>query len=251
MPQALFRFYAELNDFLPRERRQVTFAHSLTGRASVKDVIESLGVPHTEVDLILVNGISVDFSTIVADGDQISVYPVFEALDIRPVVRLRPQPLREPAFVLDTHLGKLAAHLRLLGFDTLYTNDCADDALLRLSVDEKRILLTRDRGLLKRRELTHGYCVRAADPTEQIREVLEHFDLWGAARPFTRCLSCNGRLEAVPPEAVGDRVPPDVQAAQSEYMACPGCGRVFWRGSHYDHLRRFVEAVLSAGPAGR
>ena len=249
MPQAVFRFYAELNDFLPRERRQASFSHAVTGRASVKDVIESLGVPHTEVDLILVNGLSVDFGHIVADGDRVSVYPVFEAMDISPVIRLRPQPLRETAFVLDTHLGKLAAHLRLLGFDTLYHNDRADEALLRLSVDERRILLTRDRGLLKRRELTHGYYVRATDPDVQIREVLGHFDLWASARPFTRCLACNGQLEAVPREAVADHVPPDVLAEQSEYRRCSGCGRVFWRGSHYDALSRFVEAVLAARPA--
>lgn len=250
MPQALFRFYAELNDFLPRERRQVAFAHPVTGRASIKDVIEALGVPHTEVDLILVGGVSVDFSYRVEDGDQVSVYPVFEALDIAPLVRLRPRPLREPAFVLDTHLGKLAGHLRLLGFDTLYRNDNADDVLLRISVDEKRILLTRDRGLLKRRELTHGYCVRASEPRVQIREVLEHFDLRGAARPFTRCLSCNGQLAAAPREAVIHRVPPDVQAHQSEFQRCAGCGKVYWRGSHYEHLQRFVEYVLAAKPAG-
>ena len=250
MPQALFRFYAELNDFLPRERRQVAFTYGVTGRASVKDAIEALGVPHTEVDLILVGGVSVEFSYRVADGDQISVYPVFEALDITPLVRLRPRPLREPAFVLDTHLGKLAGHLRLLGFDTLYRNDYADEYLVRVSVDEQRIVLTRDRGVLKRRELTHGYCVRASDPHAQIREVLERFDLWGAARPFTRCLSCNGWLEATPLAAVVDRVPPDVQAHQTEYQRCAGCGRVYWRGSHYAHLSRLVEAILGAKPVG-
>jgi uncharacterized protein len=250
MPQALFRFYAELNDFLPRERRQAAFTYGVTGRASVKDVIEALGVPHTEVDLIVVRGVSVDFSYRVADGDQISVYPVFEALYITPLVRLRPRPLREPAFVLDTHLGKLAGHLRLLGFDTLYRNDYADEHLVRISVDEQRIVLTRDRGLLKRRELTHGYCVRASAPHVQIREVLERFDLWGAARPFTRCLSCNGRLEAAPLAAVADRVPPDVQAYQTEFQRCAGCGRVYWRGSHYDYLSRFVEAILGSKLAG-
>src|SRR3989338_9144205 len=116
MSRAHFRFYEELNDFLPPERRKTTFTREFRNRASVKDMIEALGVPHTEVDLILVNGASVDFSYLVQDGDRISVYPMFESFDIRPLVHLRPRPLREPKFVLDTHLGKLAVYLRLLGF---------------------------------------------------------------------------------------------------------------------------------------
>ncbi len=194
MPQVVLRFYAELNDFLPRERRQAPFAHTFAGRRSVKDLIEALGVPHTEVDLILVKGVSVDFSYLPQDGDQISVYPVFEAVDISPLVRLRPRPLREPKFVLDAHLGKLASHLRLMGFDTLYQNDYADETLARVSETEKRLLLTKDRGLLKRRQVTHGYLVRGTDPELQLREVLSRFDLFDAVRPFTRCLNCNGSL---------------------------------------------------------
>ena len=129
MKRAHFRFYAELNDFLPRARRQTAFACRFQGRVSIKHMIEALGVPHPEVDLVLVNGQSVDFSHLVQDGDRISVFPVFESLAITPLVRLRPQPLREPTFVLDTHLGRLAAHLRMLGFDTLYWNDSADEEL--------------------------------------------------------------------------------------------------------------------------
>jgi len=121
--QCSIRFYEELNDFLPLERRKVDFSHEFQRRASIKDLIEALGVPHTEVDLILVNGASVDFSYIVRDGDRISVYPMFEAFDIQTVSRVRPQPLRVIRFVLDVHLGKLARYLRLLGFDTLYRND--------------------------------------------------------------------------------------------------------------------------------
>ena len=250
MPQVVVRFYAELNDFLPRERRQVPFAHTFAGRRSVKDLIEALGVPHTEVDLILVKGASVDFSYLPQDGDQISVYPVFEAVDITPLVRLRPRPLREPKFVLDTHLGKLASHLRLMGFDTLYQNDFADEALARVSEAEKRILLTKDRGLLKRRQVTHGYLVRGTDPELQLREVLSRFDLFDAVRPFTRCLNCNGNLEPVDKAAVAELLPADVAENGSEFRRCAGCGKVYWRGSHYAHLSHFVEAVLADRPAG-
>ncbi len=195
MPQAHFRFYAELNFFLPPNRRQTTFPRAFEGRVSVKDMIESLGVPHTEIDLILVNGESVDFSYLVQDGDQISVYPVFESFDITPVVRVRPKPLREPRFVLDQHLGKLAAYLRMLGFDTLYRNDYDDPELAQISHAEKRTLLTRDRGLLKRSMVTRGYYVRETNPRRQVAEVIRRFDLGGLVAPFRRCITCNGVLE--------------------------------------------------------
>ncbi len=164
------RFYEELNDFLPEPRRKVWFCHHFQRRASIKDMIEAQGIPHTEVELILVNGDSVDFSYIVQDGDWISVYPMFEAFDVQSLVRVRPETLRVSRFVLDVHLGKLARYLRLLGFDTLYRNDYEDASLARLASEERRILLTRDRDLLKRAVVIHGYYVRSVDPRRQIEE---------------------------------------------------------------------------------
>ena len=245
MPQAHLRFYEELNDFLPAARRKTTFVHFFQGRHSIKDLIEALGVPHAEVDLILVNGVSVDFAYIVQDGDRISVYPVFEALDITPLVRLRPRPLREPRFVLDTHLGQLATYLRLLGFDTLYDADCPDETLAHLSASEKRILLTKDRGLLQRRLVTHGYCVRATRPRQQVREVLERFDLFTAVTPFRRCLRCNGALESVDKQTMADRLPPGTQAYSDEFYRCPACDQLYWPGSHSEKMRRFIREILN------
>lgn len=157
MSQCSIRFYEELNDFLPPERRKVCFNHDFQRRASIKDVIEALGVPHTEIELLLVNGDSVDFSYIVQHGDRISVYPLFESFDVQPLIRVRLRPLRTTRFVLDVHLGKLARYLRLLGFDTLYRNDYDDAELASLASAEQRILLTRDRDLLKRAMVTHGF----------------------------------------------------------------------------------------------
>ena len=248
MSLASFRCYAELNDFLPSERRKVTFAHSFQGRNSIKDMVEALGVPHTEVDLILVNGVSVDFSHIVQDGDCISVYPVFESLDITPLARLRPEPLREPKFVLDTHLGRLAACLRLLGFDTLYSNDCPDEELARLSASEKRTLLTKDRGLLKRRLITHGYCVRSAKPRRQAGEVLERFDLYGSVAPFQRCLRCNGLLEPVDKQVILDRLLPDTRKYYEAFYRCAACNQLYWPGSHYARLQSFIAEILMTKP---
>jgi uncharacterized protein with PIN domain len=242
--QAYFRFYAELNDFLPEGKRYRTFAQPFTDRNSVKDMIESLGVPHTEVDLVLVNGESVDFSRLVEDGDRISVYPMFESLDISSVTRLRPQPLREPRFVLDVHLGKLARYLRMLGFDSLYRNDYTDAELARLSVEERRILLTRDPGLLKRSVITHGYCLRSPQPLEQVKEVVRRFNLAQAAVPFSRCIHCNERLRPTSLEAVYHQVPPAARELHDQFFHCPGCGRVYWKGSHYTRMREVVRKVL-------
>jgi uncharacterized protein len=245
MPVVSTRFYAELGDFLPAGRRQVAFAHPVKDHTSVKDLIESLGVPHTEVDLILVNGDSVDFSYRVHDGDRISVYPVFESFDITPLVRVRPQPLREPRFVLDTHLGKLAGYLRLLGFDTLYRNDYADPQLVQISHWERRILLTRDRGVLKHRLVTHGHYMRETDPVRQVAEVLRRFDLAGAIAPFRRCMRCNGLLEPVAKNDIADRLLPKTRQYYEDFRLCTGCGRVYWKGSHYERMHRFVESVLN------
>ena len=243
MNTAHFRFYAELNDFLSPEHRQVTFAHAFDARTSVKDMIESLGVPHTEIELILVNSVAVDFSYIMQDGDQVSVYPVFETFDATPIVRLRPAPLREPRFVLDAHLGKLAGYLRLLGFDTLYRNDYDDETLASISSAEHRILLTRDRGLLKRSMVTHGYYVRRVDPQRQIVEVLHRFDLQRLTAPFRRCIRCNGLLRAVSKEEIGDRLQHHTYEYYDEFRMCDQCGKVYWKGSHYQRLLDFIESV--------
>ncbi|MGB7538019.1 MAG: Mut7-C RNAse domain-containing protein [Anaerolineales bacterium] len=248
MSRANFRFYAELNDFLPPARRRKEFVHDFRGRASIKDMIEALGVPHTEVDLILINGQSVDFTHPVRDGDRISVYPVFESLDIHPLLRLRPEPLRRPAFVLDGHLGRLTAYLRLLGFDSLYRNDFNDDELAGLSAAERRILLTRDRGLLKRSIITRGYCVRSAIPREQIREVVERFDLARSATPFRRCLACNALLHPVEKQSILDRLPEGTREGYAEFYQCMGCGKIYWPGSHFFRLQSVVWNALGNNP---
>ncbi len=181
---ATFRFYAELNDHLPPARKFRPLRKEFLLPASVKDMIESFGVPHAEVDLVLVNGESSDFSRLIQDGDRVSVYPVFESLDITPALRLRPQPLREPKFVLDVHLGRLAAFLRMLGFDTLYDNQADDSALVRISSEENRVLLTRDRGVLRHSAVTRGYWLRETDSRRQAAEIVGRFDLAGSIQPF-------------------------------------------------------------------
>ncbi len=244
MKKAWLRFYAELNDFLPEEKRHGPFERGFGPGATVKDFIEAAGIPHTEVDLILANGDAVDFSYGVREGDRISVYPVFEALDIGPIARLRPRPLREPRFILDTHLGRLARYLRMLGFDALYRNNYGDDELARASVAEGRILLTRDAGLLKRGIITHGYWVRQTDIGGQVLEIVGRFDLAARVAPFQRCLRCNALLRPVEKDTIAARLPPMVRREHREFQKCPDCGRIYWKGSHYDRMQRWIQRVL-------
>ena len=245
-PTCEFRFYEELNDFLPEERRKVAFAVEVDRARSVKDAIESVGVPHTEVDLIVVDGRSVDFTHLLRGGERVAVYPMFESLDIAPILRLRPRPLRVPRFVADGHLGKLARHLRMAGFDTLYGNDWDDDEIVRVAAVQKRTILTRDKGMLRRRDVDRGYFVRAVASEAQLAEVLARLQLAGLVAPFTRCRECNTPLEDVPPEAVIDRLPGKVRDLYDRFKRCPGCERVYWQGTHF----RRMEGVLGRARTG-
>lgn len=243
MKTAYFRFYEELNDFLPLEKRKIRFEKNFTGRTSVKDMIESLGIPHTEVDLILVNGKSVDFSYLLNDKDKISVYPVFESFDISEVQHLRSRPLREPKFVLDVHLGKLTRYMRMMGFDSIYKNNFENDELTRISLDDKRTILTRDRETLKRNEVTHGYWVRNENPEEQLKEIIERFDLKNLINEFTRCLECNTLLNEIEKENILDRLPQKVKEWHNEFFLCPQCSRIYWKGSHYEKMNKLISKI--------
>jgi len=230
MVTATFRFYEELNDFLAPERRGHEFACRCARAATTKHMIEALGVPHTEVELVLVNGESVGFGVLLRDGDRVAVFPKFEALDVTPLLRVREQPLRVTRFVADAHLGGLAHLLRMTGFDTLYDNHFRDDEIERIAGEQGRIVLTRDRDLLKRRGVTHGCYVRALQSAQQLREVFDRLDLAGSARPFTLCLSCNTPLHAIDKALVEPMLPPRVRQSCERFSTCEVCRRVFWEG---------------------
>ncbi len=244
--QAFFRFYEELNDFLPLEKQKQSFAYYFNGTPSVKDAIEALGVPHTEVDLILVNGISVKFDYLLKPADYISVYPVFESLDISPLVRLRPEPLREVKFVLDVHLGKLARLLRLLGFDSFYRNNLMDDEIIEISLNERRIILTCDRGILKNKKVTHGYFIRNSNSELQLSEVVQRFDLYSKIQPFRRCLKCNGLIQAVEKKKILEFLLPQTRKAFHEFFQCMNCQQIYWKGSHYQRMQEKIERIIQS-----
>ncbi len=246
--QAIFRFYEELNDFLPLEKQKQSFAYYFNGTPSIKDAIEALGVPHTEIDLILVNGISVNFDYLLKPADYVSVYPVFESLDISPLVRLRPEPFREVKFVLDVHLGKLARLLRLLGFDSFYRNDLTDDEIIDISLNERRIILTRDRGILKNNKVSQGYFIRDSNPEAQVSEVLRRFDLYSQIRPFQRCLNCNGLIQSIEKEKIQEFLLPHTQQTFQEFFQCVNCQKIYWKGSHYQRMQEKIERIVKSKP---
>ena len=243
MRTASFRFYAGLNDFLSPNHRSQELYHSFNADQSIKHLIESLGVPHTEVELILVNSEPVDFSHRVQDGDRVSIYPCFKSLDLTGISLVRLEETPPLAFVVDNHLGKLAAYLRMLGMDTLYQNSYQDEELAQLSNKLQRVLLTRDQDLLKRRIVTYGYWVREKDPRRQLVEVLERFDLLGVIKPFTRCMQCNGPLAPVSKDTILDQLEPKTRLYFNRFARCTACEKIYWQGSHWEKMQRFIDTL--------
>jgi uncharacterized protein len=216
---------------------------------SVKDLIESLGVPHPEVALILVDDRPVDFDHLVSGDERVAVYPPFHHIELAGVTTVRPEPV-DPRFVLDVHLGTLTRRLRLLGFDCWYRTDTDDAELARVAVDEDRILLTRDRQLLMRRVITHGYCPRSSDPDTQALEVVRRYHLGTRIDPFTRCVNCNGELVHIPKAEVIDELPPGTRLAFDDFARCDDCGQVYWPGSHLEAVDDFLTRVRDDAAAG-
>jgi uncharacterized protein with PIN domain len=236
----MVRFHGSLNDFLPRAQRDQPVAVAFAGHESIKHVVEDIGVPHPEVEALLANGMPVDFAYRVSAGDQIDVYPVG---DVPPAIPLRP-PLATPRFVLDVHLGRLAAYLRMLGFDTLYSNSGDDKDLARLADTQGRVLLTRDLGLLKRSAVTYGAFIRATNPEAQLREVVDRFGLRRAVAAFQRCISCNGLIVPVEKAAILDQLQPKTRRYYDVFWRCQDCGQVYWHGSHVTHMQAVIDRAL-------
>lgn len=251
MATVTLRFYAELNDFLPRAHRQRDFVIHFDAPAPARHLIETCGVPHTEVELLLRNGESIDLETPVDDGERIAVYPLFEAFDVRPLLRLRSAPLRRPRFIADAHLGGLARRLRLLGFDTLWYNDLGDAALAERSANEHRILLSRDRRLLMRQRVTHACYLREKHTAKQLEYVIRRLQLCSEIAPFSRCSICNGALERASTSEVQAVIPEGVRRRFSAYWRCTGCGRVYWRGTHWERIRSIIAALCPDSPSSR
>lgn len=251
MVTAYFRFYAELNNFLPAVRRYRSASHFCPRDATVKHMIEALGVPHTEVALILVDEAVADFSHRLQQGQRVSVYPAFTDVDASASMMLRP-PLPDPLrFIADAHLGQLARNLRMLGFDVLYRNDYPDAEVARIAAEEERIVLTRDRDLLIRKEIVYGCYLHALLSERQLVDVIRRFRLAGATRAFSRCLNCNGVLRVLSKEEIGDRIPRHSKESYEYFYECQGCAQVYWEGSHVTRMRARVARLLQVAESAQ
>lgn len=238
------RFYGDLNNFLYTNHNGKSIERTLPSTTSVKDLIEACGIPHTEIDLILIANHPVDFSYLVKDGDNVSVYPHFNSLEIDPSKRLLKPYLLNPSFVVDVNLGKLARYLRMGGFDTIYQNKIADEELIDIMLEENRTLLTRDRKLLMRNVVRSGYLPRSDQPAEQLEEVLKRFALFDDVKPYTRCINCNGILESVSKEKIIDQLQPLTKKYFNDFSQCPDCGQIYWKGSHRNRLHPKIQNIF-------
>jgi len=241
----LLRCYAELNEFLAPGERQRDREVALAGPTTLGVLLDRVGIPAAAVEVALVDGASCGLDHPLGGGERVSLYPVFEALDPTPMLRLREAPLRRVRFVADAHLGRLARYLRLLGFDTLYENDLGDPELAAIAKREGRILLSRDRALLDGPGLTHGLWVPSTRPREQVAQVVERLDLYRLLRPFTRCTICNGLLAEVEKAEIAGELPERVLRVFDAFWRCQGCGRLYWQGSHYQRLQALVEQIAA------
>lgn len=235
------RFYEELNYFIEKKYKKKEIECEYKKNSTVKKIIEDFGVPHSEVDLILVNGISTDFNYKVKDKDRISVYPAFESFDIKEESRVRQEPLRRTNFILDVHLGKLARYLRICGFDTLYRNDYKDEEIVEISKKEKRIILTRDKGLLKRKKVTHGYYVKKQNIKEQIEEIIKRFQLEKILKILSICPVCNSKIENIKKQDIKNKVPEYIYKTKNDFKYCPNCEKVYWKGTHWKNINQVLK----------
>lgn len=244
LSHATVRLYGDLAAFLPQHERSTEITFGVPG--SIKDAVEALGVPHTEVDVVLLDGEPVGWEARLRPGARIAVYPWFHRFDVAgssPVHVPIPDPAR---FVADVHLARMARYLRLAGCDVLHSNDYDDTEIVDIALAEERIVVTRDVGLLKRAAVRNGYFVRAVAALAQASEVVRRFGLAASLRPFTRCMACNGVLEMATEKQLGDQIPAAAAASHSEFHRCPQCGRAYWKGSHHRRLREIVDALRLA-----
>jgi len=243
-PTLTLHFKGDLKDFLkPGNHSSGRVIFPLDRKASIKDIIEGLGPPHVLVETITSDGRQVDFSHIPKPGEELAVFPVKAPMDVFKPTLLRPNPLREIRFLADVNVGKLSTLLRALGFDTLYERQMSDEQAAEKAAADKRIILTKDRNLLKRAIIEHAYLVRVENPQEQLRNVLRFFNLRPPYAVFTRCLRCNTLLRPVEKSAIIHKLQPLTIKYHHVFHICPDCERVYWPGSHHEQLLNRIKGL--------
>jgi len=233
------RFYGGLNDFISIDKRHLPIRKVYLGSPTVKDLIESVGVPHVEIFLIVVEGNIVTLEFKPQPFSRISCYPRFYSIDIKSCSLIPREPI-PPKFVLDVHLGKLASYLRLHGFDSLYCNSYSDDEILNIALSDNRIILTRDKGILRNGTAIFGYFVRNTNPRSQLKEVIAYFDISEYIDPFSRCSLCNGLIEAISREEVEGVVEDNTYRYYSSFYRCSRCNQIYWEGMQFVRIDRMI-----------
>ncbi|MCD4779938.1 MAG: Mut7-C ubiquitin/RNAse domain-containing protein [Candidatus Omnitrophica bacterium] len=234
------RVYGALNCFITPKKRYRPFCYYGKGHPSIKDTLEAVGIPHPEINVILADGRSIDFSSPTVDRTFIEVFPAHARVTTCRVHLLQPKILKFPRFICDVHLGKLSRHLRLFGFDTLYENCLSDHQIVKQADEEGRIVLSRDIGLLKHKKIESGYFIRHIYAEKQFREVVRRYELMNRFQPFGRCLDCNDKIVRIAKAKVFHQLPDIVKRVHKHFFQCQGCHHVYWRGTHFDRLNRLV-----------
>jgi uncharacterized protein with PIN domain len=245
MNHVRFHFEVQFDIFLSPEKRGGEFDYAFTGNPSLKHLIEAMRVPHTEIGEVKINGEWKSLAEWTQDGDIIKIYPITNGITGTAISHPREADNNPLRFILDNHLGKLASYLRMLGFDALYRNDFQDDELAELAIQQERILLTRDRGLLMRRAIVSGCLIRSMLPEEQVVEVLQRYQLSDQGQPFQRCLRCNDLLLPVDKAFILDRLEPLTRRYFDEFRQCQGCQQIYWKGSHYERMLNLIDEFKS------
>lgn len=226
-------FHGGLTHFFKSKDDPLETHFQLREKTSLKHIVEALGVPHPEIGKITVNQTIINLTYHPLPGDIIHIYPWQNEKST--------YEEQSPKFILDNHLGKLTVYLRLLGIDACYNHNFEDADIARIAAEQNRIVLTRDRGLLKRKVVQSGYCVRGDDPITQLAEVVQKFNLSPHLKPFSRCPRCNGLLEKVDKQTILDQLLPLTRLYYNDFSRCSQCKQIYWKGSHYDRIKPIIQ----------
>ncbi len=236
-------FHGDLFLFLGRDQRKNSHIETpLDRRTSIKDFLEALGIPHSEIYRLTVGEREKDFNYIVEDGDLIEVFPFPSPVNPMLETLLR-SPVTCTSFAVDANVSKLARYLRMAGFDAFCDLQMADKELAERAVREERILLTRDRALLKRKIVVHGRLIRSVKPADQLREIVSLYGLRNRIKPFSRCMDCNEILRQADKESIAGRLEPLTRKYFAHFSICPACERIFWPGSHRDNMLSYLKGI--------
>lgn len=243
MPQLTFHFHEAFFIFLNRINKKLKIVYGLDRRASIKDIIESLGVPHTEVGKILLGNQEIGFNFIPEESVDLSIFPITPPFDVLNASLLRPEPLDKISFIVDINVGKLAPLLRVLGMDAKYSDGLTDNEISLVAEQERRIVLSRDTHLLKRKQIIFGRMIRSIYPYDQLEETISFFGIKGPFKMFSLCLRCNRELFQVNKEDILHRLEPKTKKYFNSFKMCPECNRIYWRGSHHENIKRRLKDV--------